>query len=53
MANALPRFGQDFGKYQLDRLAAGQKSLTILARQGREQTIGGRGGLGGRHVDSP
>lgn len=53
VASALAGFGQDLGKHQLDRLAAGQKTLAILARQGRKQTIDSRGRLGKRHVSAP
>jgi len=34
-------------------LAARRETLAVLARQGRKQTIGGRGRLGGRHAHPP
>src|SRR6185369_14155319 len=36
-----------------DRLATRQKTLTVFARQGRKQTVDGRGRLGGWHGGSP
>jgi hypothetical protein len=33
---ALAGFGQDLGKHQVDPFATRQKTLTVLARQGRQ-----------------
>ena len=46
----LAGFGQDLGKYQFDRFAVCQKTLTVLVRQGRKQTIGNRYRIGWRHI---
>jgi hypothetical protein len=53
VSNALSGFGKYLGKRQFNRFAACQKSLTVLAGQGRKQAIGSRGRPGERHMNSP